>query len=128
MFHSGRLEARLVRTLLHYWLLLITLDDLRAPDVGAAWIASCFAQRASLPQEVPTLVERDLNTGQALSVGLTGGTGRLALPQLVLLGDELLDLGVNLRVLHRASRFEMSLSLPDLVAPPQTANVTGTER
>jgi hypothetical protein len=108
--------------------LLVALDDLGAPDVGAAWIASCFTQRASLPEEVPTLVERDLNTGQALPFGFAGGAGRLAFPQLVLLGDELLDLGMDLRILHRASPFEMSLSLPDLVAPPQTANVTGTRR
>ena len=43
-------------------------------------------------------------TGQALSVGFSGGAGRLAFPQLVLLGDELLDLGMNLRILHRASQ------------------------
>jgi hypothetical protein len=31
-------------------LLLVALDDLGAPDVSTAWIASCVAQRASLPQ------------------------------------------------------------------------------
>src|SRR5712691_1899593 len=97
------------------YLLLIALDDLGAPDVGGAWIASCLTQRASLPQQVPALIERDLDTRQALPVGFTSGAGRLAFPQLVLFGDELLDLGVNLRIFHRASPFSRcpsSLSHP----------------
>jgi hypothetical protein len=57
-----------------------------------------------LPQQIPALVERDLDTRQALPVGFIGRTGRLAFLQLVLLGDELLDLGVDLRVIHHASR------------------------
>ena len=85
-------------------LLLVALDDLRAPDVSAAWVASCVAQCASLAQQVPTLVERYLDARQALAVGLSGGAGRLAFPQLVLFGDELLDLSMDLRVVHQASR------------------------
>jgi hypothetical protein len=50
-----------------------------------------------LAEQIPTLVERDLQVLQAASVGLACVAGRLSLPQLVLLRDELLDRPVDLR-------------------------------
>ena len=49
------------------------------------------------------MVERDLELLQPLAVGFAGVPGRLALPQLVLLGDELLDRPMNLRIVHHTS-------------------------
>ncbi len=72
-------------------LLLVALYHFGPSDVSGAGIATGFTQRASLPQEIPALVKRHLQRLQALSVGFGRVPGRLPLPQLVLLGNELLD-------------------------------------
>ena len=56
-------------------LLLVVLDDLRPPDVGGLRVPPGLAQCAPLPQQVPALVERDLDVLQAPSVGLGGFPG-----------------------------------------------------
>jgi hypothetical protein len=71
-------------------------DDARISSGGGVGIEVRFAQRAPLAQKVPALVERDLDLLQPLPVGLAGVPRGLALPQLVLLSDELLDRPVNL--------------------------------
>ena len=61
-----------------------------------AGIAARIAKRTPLAEKVPALVERHLELTQPRAV--IGGcrSGRLALPERVLLGDELLDRSVDL--------------------------------
>src|SRR5437870_1494111 len=71
-------------------LLLVALDDVRRPDFRAIGVLAELAQRASLPQEIPALVELDLELTQALAllVGLRApGVERM------LLVDEASDMG-----------------------------------
>src|SRR5438067_783457 len=65
-----------------------------------AGVGSRLAQRAALPEQVPALVERDLDVLQAPSLGLARLSVGFPLPQLVLLGDELLDRPVDLTIVH----------------------------
>src|SRR6266508_4297335 len=83
-------------------LLLVALHHLRPSDVGCVRVATGVAERAALAQQIPALVERDLHCLQALSVFLGRVARRLSLPQRVLLGHELLDRSVDLRILHQA--------------------------
>ena len=46
-------------------LLLVALHDLRPPDVGRVRVATSLAQRTALPQQIPALVERNLQLAQA---------------------------------------------------------------
>jgi hypothetical protein len=48
-----------------------------------------FPKRASLPEEVPALIERDLEFVQATAVRFARVAGRIAAPELMFLGDEL---------------------------------------
>jgi len=40
--------------------LLVALDDLGPPEIGVVGVTARFAERAPLSQQVPGLVERDL--------------------------------------------------------------------
>jgi hypothetical protein len=91
---------RPVRTLL---LLLVALDDLGPSRLSVVRITTRLAERPSLAQEVPALVERDLDLLEALAVAIARGSVRLALPQRVLFVDELLDRPMNLRIVHDAT-------------------------
>jgi hypothetical protein len=53
-------------------------------------------QRASLPEQVPRLIKRDLELLEASPVCVGRVPRRLSLPQFVLLGNELLDGSVDL--------------------------------
>src|SRR5712691_7796537 len=53
-------------------LLLVALDDVGPSRVGVARIAPGITQRPPLAQEVPVLVESDLQLLQALTVGIAG--------------------------------------------------------
>src|SRR5262249_24221788 len=65
----------------------------RGTRVRLGGIAAEFAQRPALPQQIPALVELGLDVGKSLA--LVGGRGRV-LEQLVLLGDQTLDVVRNL--------------------------------
>src|SRR5438067_1141063 len=84
-------------------LLLVALDDVRRARRGGVRVEARLAERLALAQEVPTLVERDLQLLQALPVALAGRSLALALPQIVLLGDEPFDARVDLGIVHRFS-------------------------
>src|SRR6266542_6892068 len=101
--HAVRPEKGAARGSAVTALLLVALDDLRRPFAGRIGVEIRVAQRTPLAQQVPVLVERDLQLLQAPPVGVGGVACGFQLPQLVLLGDELLDLPVNLRVVHHAS-------------------------
>src|SRR4051812_40361693 len=72
-------------------LLLVALHDLGRPRLRRVRILAGVATRAPLPEQVPALVERHADLLEAPPLALADGAGRLALPELVLLGDELLD-------------------------------------
>src|SRR5262245_12387568 len=69
-------------------LLLVVLDDLRGPDLRLVRILAEFAQRAPLPQEIPTLVELDAHRSKPRLVAGVLRPGRV---ESVLLVHELLD-------------------------------------
>jgi len=80
-------------------LLLVSLDDLGTPHVGVVRVTPGLAERATLAKKIPALVERDLELLQAVPIGIVDIAGRLALPELVLLGHQLLDPSVD-RLVH----------------------------
>jgi hypothetical protein len=84
-------------------LLLVVLYDLRLSDPRGVRVESGFPQGAPLAQQVPALVEGDAELSQALPVGFAGVTRRLTLPQAMLFGHQLLDVFVDLRIVHHAS-------------------------
>src|SRR5581483_2734678 len=84
-------------------LLLVSLDDLRRPGAGGARVETRLAQRAALAQQVPALVERDLQGLQPSPFVVGRGPARLSLPELMLLGDELLDRPLDLPIVHHTS-------------------------
>jgi hypothetical protein len=79
------------------------LHNLGCSSLCRIRIAIRSTQRASFPQQIPRLVERDLELLQALPVGVGRVTCRLSLSQFVLLGNELLDSSVDLCIVHQAS-------------------------
>ena len=81
-------------------LLLVPLDRLLGPDVGDVGVCAELAQRPPLPEKVPALVERHLDLLEPSPVGFGHLPFTLPVPELVLLGDELLDGVVYLRVVH----------------------------
>ena len=81
-------------------LLLVTLDDLGRPELGALGALAGLSARAPLPQEIPALVERHAQRLQPLPVGVRRLPCRFSLPELVLLGDHPVDRTVDLGVLH----------------------------
>jgi hypothetical protein len=83
--------------------LLIPLDDVGWSNIGRIRVTASFPQRTSLPEQVPGLVERDLEPLQAVSVVIGRVPRRLSFPELVLLGDELLDRSVDLLIVHQSS-------------------------
>jgi hypothetical protein len=76
------------------------LDNLGAPHIGVVWVTANFAKGASLAQQIPTLIEGDLQALESVSVGLSVIPGRLSIPKLVLLSNQFLDGLMNLRVVH----------------------------
>src|SRR5262245_58278129 len=81
-------------------LLLVALDDLGVADMGRFGVLSGLSQRAPLPEQVPALVEADLELLQPVVLVRVQPTLADAVVELVLLGDELLDLLVDLCVVH----------------------------
>ena len=81
-------------------LLLVALDGGRWADVGRVRVRASLAQGAALAKQVPTLVEADLEGVQASMAVVAQALTRTAFKQLVLLGDEFLDVLEQLRVGH----------------------------
>src|SRR5438128_3744085 len=71
--------------------LLVALDDLGIANACGAGIATGFAERTTLSQQIPTLIEADLDRLQAAVLALAQTTLRTALVELVFVGDELFD-------------------------------------
>src|SRR5258705_13149895 len=81
-------------------LLAVALDDVRGADLGFGRIAPVFTPGAPLAQQVPALVERDLELTQSGLVGILR-RARLELAlELVLLLDQRVDPGDHVGVIH----------------------------
>jgi hypothetical protein len=92
--HAGQKRETKLR------LLLVTFDDVLSAHVGRLGIAAGLAKRTALAEEVPALIERDLERLEPPTVVVGRRPGRLALPEVVLLLDELLDVVVDRSVCH----------------------------
>src|SRR6185295_17995899 len=77
----------------------VFLDDVRRPHARRVRIAPGYARRAALPQQIPALVELDLDRLQALLLLVRQ---RLLAKQLVLFGDEAFDVSEDLTVVFHA--------------------------
>src|ERR671932_2314137 len=84
-------------------LLLVALHDLGIADVRRARVEARLAERAALAEQVPALVEADLDRLEPAVLGLAQAAFRAALVELVLLGYELLDALVDPFVCHVTS-------------------------
>ena len=80
-------------------LLLVALDHLGPPQLGVVRVAAGFAQRAGVGAASPRACRARPSAARG-GAGLAGVPGRLALPELVLLGDEVFDRPVDLSVVH----------------------------
>jgi hypothetical protein len=81
-------------------LLLVTLDDIGIPKGRGIGIAAFLAQGTTLAQQIPALVEGDLDRLESLAVEVSRRSRFLSAPELVLLADEFLYAVVNLSVVH----------------------------
>src|SRR5262245_47757880 len=84
-------------------LLLVALDDLGGADVSRFRVLARLAKRTPLPEEVPALVEADLDRLEPVVLVRVEPTLADAVVEVVLLGDELLDLLMDLCVIHAVS-------------------------
>lgn len=75
------------------------LDDIRVADASGFLIEPGLVERSTLPQQIPALVQADLEIAEPPAIFLADGPLRLSLPELVFLGDELLDALVDPTVL-----------------------------
>src|SRR4029079_4550587 len=80
--------------------LLVALDDLRVADTRGVCFVACLTERSTLAKQIPGLVETDLDRLEPAGLAVVQATLRSAFVQLVFLGNELLDLVVELLVLH----------------------------
>src|SRR5436309_5798228 len=95
---SGTVASRLIRTASRSGsatsppaeLLLVALDDVLSAHVCRVRIATRLTKRTALAEQVPALVERDLDRLEPATVLIRRGAGGLALPQVVLFSNELL--------------------------------------
>jgi hypothetical protein len=89
--------------------LLVSLDHLRLADVRALWIEVSLPQRTALAEQVPALIEANLDLLEPASVRLAPPALRLVRPQRMFLGHKTFDLLMNLVIVHgRSVRLGMS--------------------
>jgi hypothetical protein len=81
-------------------LLLVALDDLRIANLGRAWVPACLAERPPLAEEIPALVEPDLDRLEPAVLVIAQVALCSAVVELVLFRNELLDAVVDLVVRH----------------------------
>jgi hypothetical protein len=81
-------------------LLPVALDRRLRPDVSAFGVEAGGTARPALPEQVPALVQADRELAQALTVLAGESFANVALFQPVLLGQEPLDLGKHVSVVH----------------------------
>ena len=84
-------------------LLPVALDRRLRPDVSVFGVEAGGPARPALPEQVPALVQADRELTQALTVLASESLANVALFQPVLLGQEPLDLGEHVSVVHGLS-------------------------
>ena len=84
--------------------LLVAFDDVCISRDCRVGILTRIAASPALAQEVPALVERDADLFEPPSVVVACSPIRLPVPELVLLGDEVLYRSVDLRIVHQPSQ------------------------
>ena len=82
-------------------LLLIVLDGVGWARLGLVWLEPRRSPRPALAEQVPALVEGDLEVGEALRRGVVERCVGVLVAQLVFLVDEVVDPGQYLLVVHR---------------------------
>src|SRR5262245_16337928 len=83
-------------------LLLVAFDDLVRPGGSRVGVLPRVAASAALAQQIPALVEREPDLLEAAAIVVRRSAVRLAAPELVLLGDEVLDGSVDLGIVHQS--------------------------
>jgi hypothetical protein len=83
--------------------LLVALDDLGIAHVGRLGVVPGLPERPALAEQVPALVETDLDRLEPAVLALVQAPAGTAFIELLLLGNELLDAIVDLFVFHLAS-------------------------
>jgi hypothetical protein len=81
----------------------VAFHGLLVSNVRAVRVEAGGSARASLAQQVPALVQGDLESAQSLPVGVGHLPVRFALEQLVLLACQLVDSAQHLFVVHKPS-------------------------
>ncbi len=96
-----------VGALNRHWLpvlLPIPLDGVGVTHLGLVRVLPELLTRASLPQQIPAAIQLYLHGAQPLAIRLqprlVGAVGLLTMPDLMLLGDEALDLGRDALIVH----------------------------
>src|SRR5438874_7419105 len=80
--------------------LLVALDHVRVADTSGVRIATSLLQRPALAEQIPALVETDLDRVEPAVVALAQASLGAATVQLLLLADQLLDATVDLALVH----------------------------
>ena len=81
----------------------VVLHGAGVPDRGLVRVLPELAPCPALPEQVPALVQLDLDTGEVGVLDLAGDlAGAQPLPEVVLLLDEALDVGLDVLVAHAA--------------------------
>ena len=105
-------------------LLPVALDRRLRPDVSAFGVEASGTARPALPEQVPALVQANRELTQALTVLAGESLANVALFQPMLLGQEPLDLGEHLSVVHGLSLCRWHTML----APPPPGGSSRTSR
>ena len=83
----------------------VALDLIRRTHTRLSGVAAGLAQRSALPQQVPALVECHFDGAQALVLlGFVDLVVLQLVAQVLLLGDQLVDLSKNVLILGHESR------------------------
>jgi hypothetical protein len=76
------------------------LDNLGIADTCGARVITSLAERTTLPEQIPTLIETDLDRFEPTVLAVAQAAFGAALIELMLLGNQLLDAIVDSLVFH----------------------------
>ena len=79
-------------------------------------VAAGVGAGTAAAQQVPVAIELDLDLGEPPAVALAAVPARLVLPELVLLGDERLDVRVNVFGHGSSTSFRLAAESPRVAA------------
>jgi hypothetical protein len=82
-------------------LLLVVLDRIGRSRLGLVWLEPGGSPCPTLTEQIPALIECDLEVGEALRGGIVERRVGVLVAQRVLLVDEIVDPGHYLLVVHR---------------------------